>query len=63
MPRELDIGATMMEPGGTYACPVDGCNGLLFHLYEDDGALVGMTCCFCDHHEFEGVNSRRPDAA
>jgi hypothetical protein len=48
-----DLEAKMQEPGGTTPCP-ECKDGWQFHLYDDDGSLIGMTCCFCDWHRFAG---------
>lgn len=37
-----------LEPGGTYPCRVRGCEGLLFHAYDDSGETIeGMVCSDC----------------
>lgn len=38
------------EPGGTHPCRRRGCDGLLFHLYDDESDNVeGLVCSDCDY--------------
>jgi hypothetical protein len=44
--RLLDV---VRDPGGTHRCR-ECKNGLLFHLYSDDGMdVLGLTCHLCDY--------------
>lgn len=39
-------------PGGSTECPRKRCGAPVFHLYDENGKLEGVTCTLCDWHRF-----------
>lgn len=48
--ERFTLRAALAAPGGTFDCP--RCDQPVFHLYDDEGALRGVTCTSCDYHRY-----------